>query len=168
MGQEFKSGPDITGLIMRLDRVRTWFGHCWLASLPNTTYSFIMTNRQFFELFLFGHQLYTFESDVLNNFLSNIWWRKALRINHLRIDYSLWVWITPQIASYGVMYRRPQTLGSGLAKIPVPSLEGVIEITVPKLCKLFAPPVMIFLELLRVLGKPLILNQGKVDVCRVL
>ena len=59
-----------------------------------------------------------------------------------------------------------QTLGSGLGQIPVPSLVGVIEITVPELCKFFAPQTFIFRELLRVFGWPLILNQEKLDVCK--
>ena len=89
MGQEFKSGPDITGFDYEAGSGQDLVWSLLIGKLTQY-HIFIYHDKQaIFELFLFGHQLYTFESDVLNNFLSNIWWRKALRINHLRIDYSL-------------------------------------------------------------------------------
>ena len=84
----------------------------------------------------------------------------------LTLNCKLGIAFIPQSVLYGVRYCSLQTLGSGLGQIPVPSLVGVIEITVPELCKYFAPQTLIFCELLRVFGWPLIVYQEKFVVCR--
>ena len=58
-------------------------------SLPNNTQSYYHDEQAIFELFHFGHQLYAFEIDLLENFLSNIGVRKALHFYLLRSDCSL-------------------------------------------------------------------------------
>ena len=168
MGQELKSGPGIVGFADEASsgQDRVW----WMLIGRITEYQPVILSWQtsnFWVVSCCTSVVYIWNWSSQQQY----WVEESLAFFSLEkwlltLNCKLGIAFIPQTVLYGVRYCRLQTLGSGLGQIPVPSLVGVIEITVPELCKFFAPQTLIFWEWLRVFGWPLILNQEKFDVCK--
>ena len=135
MGQEFKSGPGITGfnyeagsgqdlvwslLIGKITQYHVFTlswqtGNYWVVSFwTSAVYVWNWSTQKLSEQYWLEESL---------AFLSLEKWLFTL-------NCKLGIAVTPQTVSYRARYRRLQTFGSSFGQIPVPSLVGVIAIPV--------------------------------------